>query len=72
MELQDNPQLCTCHLDANTGMHKAKEIRARISRRLDLWESVSRSRLVGETEANKEAREGMVAREEGEEEGKVR
>ena len=72
MELQDNPQLCTCHLDANTGMHKAKEIRASISRRLDLWESVSRSRLVGETEANKEAREGMVAREEGEEEGKVR
>ena len=53
MELQDNPQLCTCHLDANTGMHKAKEIRARISRRLDLWESVSRSRLVGETEAKK-------------------
>ena len=51
-----------------TGMRQAKEIRARISRRLALWESGSHTGLVGGMEAEGAVREEKVTWEEVDEE----
>ena len=52
----------------NTGTRQDKEIRERISRQLDLWEEGSNVGLVGNMEAKGVAREGRMAREEGDKE----
>ena len=59
-------------LTQKPGTHQAKEILARISRRIDLWESGSHAVLVGGIEEEGASREGRVAREEGDEEVQVR
>ena len=41
-----------------SGVRRAREIRARISRRMDLWERGIRARLVGDAEAEGATREG--------------
>ena len=43
------------------GVRRAKEIQARITRRMDLWERVLHARLVGDAEAEGDAREGRAA-----------
>ena len=52
-------------------MHQAKEIQARISRRIDLCKAGSNANLVEDTEAEGLAREGKVAREEGYYKGRI-
>ena len=42
------------------GFRRAKEIRAQIARRMDLWERVLHTRLVGDAEAEGDAREGRA------------
>ena len=54
------------------GARQAKDIRAMISWRMDLWEEGQHAGLVGDTEAEGAAREGKVDREEVDEEGWVR
>ena len=48
-------------LTKTLGFHRAQEIRARITRRMDLWERGQHAGLVGDTEAEGAAREGMAA-----------
>ena len=52
------------------GAHRAKEIRAWITRRMDLWERALHSGLVGYAKAKEDAREGR-ADSGGEEEDKA-
>ena len=44
------------------GTHSSREIRSRIFRRMDLWERGLHAVLVGGTEVEGSAREGMFAR----------
>ena len=43
------------------GVRRAREIRARITRRMDLWERVQHAGLVGDAEAEGSAQEGRAA-----------
>ena len=43
------------------GVHRAREIRARITRRMDLWERGHHAGLVGDAEAEGDEREGRAA-----------
>ena len=43
------------------GVHRARDIQARITRRIDLWERGLHVGLVGYTEAEDDAREGRAA-----------
>ena len=45
------------------GVHSAREIRPRITSRVELWERGLHSGLAGEVEAEESAREGIPARE---------
>ena len=48
-------------LTKTLGICQAREIRTRITRRMDLWERGQHSGLVGDTEAEEAAREGRAA-----------
>ena len=48
-------------LTKTLGVRRAHEIRARITRRMDLWERVQHAVLVGDAEAEGAAREGRAA-----------
>ena len=49
-------------LTKTLGIHRAREIRARITRRMDLWDRGIYTGLVGDAEAEGAAREGRAAR----------
>ena len=48
-------------LTKTLGIRRAREIRARITRRMDLWERRQHAGLVGDSEAEGAAREGRAA-----------
>ena len=48
-------------LTKTLGIYRAREIRARITRCIDLWERVLHAGLVGDTKAEEAAQEGRAA-----------
>ena len=62
LELQEAPSILHIFLTKTLGVHRAKEIRARITRQIDLWERGLHAGLVRDSEAEGAARKGRSSR----------
>ena len=61
LELQETPRLCPRFLMKTLGVSRVREIRARITRWMDLWERGQHAGLVGDDVAEVAAQEGKAA-----------
>ena len=61
LELRETPRLHPRRADKYVGVCRAQEIRARITRRMDLWERLQHAGLVGDAEAEGAAQECRAA-----------
>ena len=61
MEPRETPRLAYVVLTKTLGVRQAREIRSRITRRMDLWERGQHAGLVGDAKVEGAAQEGRAA-----------